>query len=400
MAVRPASGHGQAGNRFISQAPLFSPDTYLDLDQPFHCLAGSALRPALPLSEVAFAVAEGSRPTSDQILFLAAAIPLVANQRNIGAVLIAGNPISDHEMTRWQALTDDFAHALAPYCAHIEYRETEVAVLRVVAAALRTDVDFTETQHHVIKEACRLFRAETAQLVQFDPDNCKLIIKSNSTRARLVQPVQHALEPGLISQAIEDSRIIALTDVEAPQLQSAHRRHLRQKSANTDDRAAVHAPRKFRRADPVQPRSIRALRLSSGIALHLAAALANAIHNAQRLMQFKIINADLEASRLELLHSRNTLRALFDNLPVSIYIVDHSYKIYAINQSRSDRAEEKPHILVGKNVSRRCTTATPPAPAAWYSRPSKPAESTHASPENGSLKNNTSSGKSARIHLG
>ena len=61
----------------------------------------------------------------------------------------------------------------------------------------------------------------------------------------------------------------------------------------------------------------------------------------------KIDNANLEAWRWELMQSRNTLRAMFDSIPTSIYIVDGKYKIVAINNSRSIRAEQKPSNLVG-----------------------------------------------------
>ena len=49
----------------------------------------------------------------------------------------------------------------------------------------------------------------------------------------------------------------------------------------------------------------------------------------------------------ELLHSRNTLRALFDSLPISIYIVDQAFNLVAINISRATRVGEKPSLLVG-----------------------------------------------------
>ncbi|HMD88868.1 MAG TPA: hypothetical protein VKF38_06875, partial [Anaerolineaceae bacterium] len=41
--------------------------------------------------------------------------------------------------------------------------------------------------------------------------------------------------------------------------------------------------------------------------------------------------ADLEAKRLEILNSRNTLRVFFDNIAASVYIIDQSYLMVAIN---------------------------------------------------------------------
>lgn len=70
--------------------------------------------------------------------------------------------------------------------------------------------------------------------------------------------------------------------------------------------------------------------------------------NYEALRRQKIDNANLEAWRWELMQSRNTLRAMFDSIPTSIYIVDGRYKIVAINNSRSNRAEQKPSSLVGQ----------------------------------------------------
>jgi signal transduction histidine kinase len=48
----------------------------------------------------------------------------------------------------------------------------------------------------------------------------------------------------------------------------------------------------------------------------------------------------------DLMGSRNTLRAMFDSLPISIYIIDNSYNLVAINFSRSERVGGKPNQLV------------------------------------------------------
>ena len=66
------------------------------------------------------------------------------------------------------------------------------------------------------------------------------------------------------------------------------------------------------------------------------------------IQQLQVINAHLEASRWELIRSRNTLRSLIDNLPDSLYIIDRMYRIVAINTSRASRVKSEPRYLVGK----------------------------------------------------
>lgn len=65
---------------------------------------------------------------------------------------------------------------------------------------------------------------------------------------------------------------------------------------------------------------------------------------------------------LDLLKSRNTLRAMFDNLPLSIYIIDHKYQLIAVNNSRSARAGEEPKLLVGRKCYEKFYDRTSPCP--------------------------------------
>jgi PAS domain S-box-containing protein len=50
----------------------------------------------------------------------------------------------------------------------------------------------------------------------------------------------------------------------------------------------------------------------------------------------------------DLINSRNTLRALFDSLPISIYIIDINFRLVAVNNSRAARAGSTPRMLFGE----------------------------------------------------
>jgi len=51
---------------------------------------------------------------------------------------------------------------------------------------------------------------------------------------------------------------------------------------------------------------------------------------------------EMQTFQGQLLNSRNTLRALFDSSPASIYIVDPHYRLIAINRTRSDLFRSPP----------------------------------------------------------
>jgi signal transduction histidine kinase len=74
---------------------------------------------------------------------------------------------------------------------------------------------------------------------------------------------------------------------------------------------------------------------------------AQAIYGYQLTKNLKVANHSLNASHWELLRSRNTLRAVFDNIPASFYIINRQYRLIAINRSRADRAGKTPPELVG-----------------------------------------------------
>ena len=76
--------------------------------------------------------------------------------------------------------------------------------------------------------------------------------------------------------------------------------------------------------------------------------LSNAIQTAEHNRELIVSKADLEATHWQILNSRNTLRTFFDNIPSSVYIVDRSYTLIAINSLRSERVDKKPQELVGE----------------------------------------------------
>jgi signal transduction histidine kinase len=90
--------------------------------------------------------------------------------------------------------------------------------------------------------------------------------------------------------------------------------------------------------------------------------LANAIHTAEHNRQLIVSRADLEATHWQILNSRNTLRTFFDNIPSSVYIVDRSYTIIAINSLRSERINKKPQELVGEKCYERLRGISSPCP--------------------------------------
>ncbi len=86
---------------------------------------------------------------------------------------------------------------------------------------------------------------------------------------------------------------------------------------------------------------------------NLADLFAKNLYYQNQLQQLKIDNANLEVNQWQLRRSRNILRALFDSIPMSMYIVDKKFHLIAVNMNRANRINAAPSELVG----RRCYEA-------------------------------------------
>lgn len=94
----------------------------------------------------------------------------------------------------------------------------------------------------------------------------------------------------------------------------------------------------------------------------IAVQAAGALTNLRQIQRLKVMNADLEAGRWELLSSRNTLRSLFDNLPAALYIIDPDYRLLAVNRARTQRNGLEPRRLVGQVCYQALFNRSEPCP--------------------------------------
>jgi len=91
--------------------------------------------------------------------------------------------------------------------------------------------------------------------------------------------------------------------------------------------------------------------------------MSRAIHDASEIARMKTSLGDVEANRREIINSRNTLRWMFDSLPLSVYIVDRAYILRAVNIKRAQRANAHPRDLVGKKCYEMLFKRADPCPS-------------------------------------
>lgn len=243
-------------------------------------------------------------------------------------------------------------------------REKEVASLKVIAGAQRTGEDLHQTQLRIVKGIREIFEADGALLVLFDEEDQSLVIKKQlGEDDDWKMQTSQKMALGLIADSILNGQCIAMSNI------------FSYPNFNPEFDGIVGETTRSYLCAPLTSNGVSfgALALNNPLEKMLtddrielfqmlSTALANAIYNSRLFMQLKVSSADLEASRWELLNSRNTLRALFDNLPSSIYIVDSNYMIMAVNMSRVRRQQATPNQLVGRRCYEKLYNRITPCP--------------------------------------
>ncbi|MBP7690430.1 MAG: GAF domain-containing protein [Anaerolineales bacterium] len=211
----------------------------------------------------------------------------------------------------------------------------EQAALHRIATALTSTLQLDEILTSTIDGIRQILNVEAASLLLLDEERGELIFKKTlGEDPDWIFQYSMPMERGLVSEAMRDGRPLLVNDVAADGRFSAH-----------VDAATGFSPRSVLCAPLIaHGQTLGAIELvnkrggafdphDQDLLVSMAASVANAIYNARLYHQLTIANADLEASRWEVMRSRNTLRALFDGIPHPMYIVDHAYRLVALNRA-------------------------------------------------------------------
>jgi two-component system, NtrC family, sensor kinase len=229
-------------------------------------------------------------------------------------------------------------------------RARQLASLQSELSKAGFEADSEEMHTRLVQGVSQVLDCEASALVLLDePQNGWIVCKSLDAQGHWIYKVSPREGDGLVKECLRSGQVIAVKDVTSdPRFEPAF------------DGLGVAQVRSLMCAPMIANGkvlgAIKALNRRSqdfdayDLALLESTAIqaANALNSSRLIQQLKVAAADLEASRWELLSSRNTLRALFDHLPAGLYIVDPQYKLLTINKSRAQRAGQPPKALVGQ----------------------------------------------------
>lgn len=230
-------------------------------------------------------------------------------------------------------------------------RNKDRALLKLITDVINTSFGRTEEKEWLVGSICQLMDAEASTLLLTEEDYVELVTKKVGVERPiwtckvgperendLIEKSIQSHTPLLINDVSNDTKLEtlnAIPDVEAVSILCVPL------VFNDTAMGALVVFNKRLGSFNSQDQELLAI---------VATSTANAIYNSRVIQQLKVANAELEVSHWQLLHSRNTLRALFDSIPTSIYIIDRKYNLAAVNMHRSHRTNDSPNVLVG----RRC----------------------------------------------
>ncbi len=87
-----------------------------------------------------------------------------------------------------------------------------------------------------------------------------------------------------------------------------------------------------------------------------------------QIQALKELHTGTQTSRWELASSRNTMRALFENSPTALYIVDRQYRLVAVNRKRADLINPISEPLIGQYCYQALFQRSSPCPQCRVSR--------------------------------
>ena len=279
-------------------------------------------------------------------------LPLIYNEAAVGAWAVPGGAFPTSRQGPVDQLARCFARVIS-VCGLLRVdseNRRDVAALQIVAASLNPDASVNDVQLWILRGMKDLLGCPAAALTLFDdqvPDLAvkKVLFAETDWHSQDVIPIG----PSLVQKTLQAERAQYLPEIDQDGSYNAAVDGI----SEVEIKSILMIPLISNRqmlgvvsAFNLPPENISGGKMN--LLNSMSRSLANTVFNLKLIQQLKVINADLEASRWELLHSRNTLRALFDSIPASIYIVDRRYSLIAINMSRSDRTGMRPNQLVGK----------------------------------------------------
>ena len=282
---------------------------------------------------------------------LAAAVSFDTRHGQYGILMIQGAVLGVEAIAYLEAVSHILEWSFQANQAYSKVFST----LDTISATVDDSLDTEETEAWVVKRLWQILGTEASSLYLIGKDHENLLFKSTHG-SNLEWDYQVILDraDSLVEACIQEKAPIMVNNITAearfnPKVDApagAGRRPIEVRSMLCVPLAAKDQVMGVLQV--VNKHSGLFDRYDQGLLTLIATSFGNMIYNTRLIQQLKVANAELETNRWQLLNSRNTLRALFDSIPASIYIIDRKYQLMAVNAARANKISTQPNELVGQ----------------------------------------------------
>ncbi|MBI4927595.1 MAG: hypothetical protein HY835_07505 [Anaerolineae bacterium] len=299
-------------------------------------------------------------------LGLSGYIPASFQDEYVGGLYLWGKPITPEELPRWELYVRTLSRMIVMRRGNVDpvSSSRELLALQMFSNANTDDQDPNLTERAYLMSLQVLFEAEDVVLVLLDEKNPHLAVKKqlgyrNDWVDRTSVNIQNLLyftaneEGNCYSENLcSDTNLpMLLTTVVGVQVENVICSNL--SSGGCTIGAVVLLNPLLDTNDHIR----------KGLLDLLSVLLTRSVQSQRNLFSLRVAVADLEASRWEIINSRNTLRTLFDSIPSSVYIVDRAFTLISVNIKRSNRIDKHPSEQVGRKCYEQLYHRSDPCPA-------------------------------------
>lgn len=294
--------------------------------------------------------------------------PLSSHGKTIGSFILAGEPLNQRGIDTAEILLYTFSRLLLSesYMTSLWKDEKENVVLKTVASSFdQITEDPNQALLNLVKGIRSYFNAEYVLFMQKDVETPELIIKRmlGSEDDWMYQISQHISSEFLnkVLSAHNSSEIHTISNDDEYLSELIDSRGILIRSmcySPIISKGGAHLGTIIL-INPLN--QIGAHRKE--ILLEYSRLVAVILENINAMQRMKINLARAESTKMEVINSRKILREMFDNIPISIYLIDTSYTITACNIARSSRLSVSPRDLVRKTCFEALYGRNSPCPA-------------------------------------
>lgn len=297
-------------------------------------------------------IVDGEDVAPNDSLDLGTIVPICTEGETLGVLMISGAACNSSEAEALGYFTRAIARKLITdyFQKETALPNEELAALQLISAISNIEISPDELQARIARSLCQILSAENCSFVMVDKGDYQIAFKKmlvNDTEWD--HHTQLKLDKGIIAECIRTGQTIKIDEVATNHLYHPEFDDIRGIATQSILCAPLIIDKSVQGAIVLYNKKLRPFdSYDQKLLGAMANLIAYAINDINLVHQLRVTSAELEVNRWQLLRSRNTLRALFDSIPLSFYIVDQKHELVAINLSRAKRLGDRPSEMVGK----------------------------------------------------